>query len=582
MAPRRAAIPGALVLIGLVTIGAVALSPSDATFPSQKIPAPGTHGMFGVSLAVDGDRMIAGSWDRFYGPTRSDEVFILARGEDGAWNVEARIVDPRLDPTGGFGHHVGIQGSTAVVGMYAGNDGTTSVVYVYHEGPSGWELVQILKPQVTAGVHGFGWGLAFHDDRLVVGAPWGAYYPPGQAAGFVFDLDPDGTFTEVAKLTLDPPVWSGLGYSVAFHGDQVALGAPGELVDGRYGSIHVFERQGNGAWAHAARLLAPPEVPGLVPWTGVSLAMGDGAIVSSASFDDGIRRVTVFDQSSGAWGPGKVITPSTPPWLHGLGGYGTSMQITGPTLLVGSPFDNANTAGMNIGAVDVYHHLPDGGWVTTNWLRNLDYSSPGFANLGASVALSGERLYAGAPGVGYGDGLVAEYEIQDVGWGRAYALDLADSKTSDTGLVRAAPTADVRLAAQEPAALGASLSILEGRVKGNASGIDSSANVAHAVVPLPDGRVLEALGVATHARSTCAGNSAGFKIARLLLDGVPLVEDAGLIPPNTVVDAAGVRIVLNEQHSTASQGVVAKGVHVTLNGDEVATVGYAFAFARGC
>jgi hypothetical protein len=101
----------------------------------------------------------------------------------------------------------------------------------------------------------FGWSVAISGDTVVVGAP----EPPRRSA-YVFERDGSGNWVEVAKLPpsggFDYDQW---GRSVAVSGNTIVVGGFDGDCRGHgclFGSAEVFERDGVGAWAQAAKLLA--------------------------------------------------------------------------------------------------------------------------------------------------------------------------------------------------------------------------------------------------------------------------------------------------------------------------------------
>lgn len=235
----------------------------------------------------------------------------------------------------------------------------------YQPGPSGWTLKATYLPPASAGTGQFGASVALQAGRLVVGAPASSSGIGSTGTAYVYDTDPSGTLQLSASLTapeaspLGPTYFGG---ATALSGDRLAIGAPGGL--------------------------------------------------SAFGFASGAVYVYTLLPTSG-WTPVAKLAP-TPPVLGGADEFGSSCAMEGERVVVGMPGDNA--FGHASGAVFVFEKLGPT-WVQTAVLRASDAAS-GDA-LGRCVALAGDRIVAGAPGVGDGfssTGAVYVFEKLAGGW----------------------------------------------------------------------------------------------------------------------------------------------------------------------
>jgi hypothetical protein len=211
--------------------------------------------------------------------------------------------------------------------------------------------------------------------------------PPAPAAGRAVDIDgdravfgadgsawiaertDDGRWKTVAELAQDLATGdSGYGSAVALDGDRAAVGAPGVAVGGQgdgIGVVFVFERQPDGAWE----------------FVGVPTA-----------------------------------------WLGGVApGFGTSLDLEGDALVVGAPRERDPATGLASGVVHVLERQANGFWLAVEALGAG--TSTADAGLGTAVALSGDRILAGAPLDGEG-GLAYLFEEGFLnGWTLADTLE---------------------------------------------------------------------------------------------------------------------------------------------------------------
>jgi LPXTG-site transpeptidase (sortase) family protein len=223
----------------------------------------------------------------------------------------------------------------------------------------------------------FGWAVAMDGDTVVVGAhkfgQAGTPDPSSMGAAYVF-IEPVGgwaaTSTFNAKLTAsDGLIFDEFGTSVAIDGDTIVVGTIGD--DNDAGSAYVFVRPGGG-WA--------------------------GTLTETA----------------------KLTASGT--YRHDDDKFGTSVAISGDTIVVGAPFDEIPLDWTN-GLAYIFQE-PGGGWsgtITEDAVLQPDYTGIQVdgAEFGTSVTISGDTVAAGAPGVDLNasnSGLAYIFEKPAGGW----------------------------------------------------------------------------------------------------------------------------------------------------------------------
>ena len=112
--------------------------------------------MFSDSLAIDGNRVIAG--------TRHGEAAYIFEDSGGGWHQVAKLTGVGTESR--FGDSVAIRGNTAVVGAW----GDEGAAYVFEDDGTGWDRVaRLTSPDAAAGAQ-FGWSVAVGDNVVMVGA----------------------------------------------------------------------------------------------------------------------------------------------------------------------------------------------------------------------------------------------------------------------------------------------------------------------------------------------------------------------------------------------------------------------------
>ncbi len=282
-----------------------------------------------------------------------------------------------------------------------------------------WIQAVKLTADDGAAYEALGEAVAIDGDTVVVGAPSGGMFPsPG--AVYVF-RKPGGSgvnwsnAAQVAKLTADDGApGDSLGGAVAIDGDAVVAGARYAEV-GR-GAIYVFVKP-HGGWhdiAHTAKLTVAKGVRG--DHLGASVAIAGDTIVAGATGDDDYRGAAyVFTQPEGGWRDITATAKLTIANGTADDGLGASVAIAGDTIVAGAK----GNAGYR-GAAYVFSQ-PPGGWRDITATAKLTANDgAAYDYLGQSVAIDGDTIVAGAYGddIGGNDNQGAAYVFvkPEEGW----------------------------------------------------------------------------------------------------------------------------------------------------------------------
>ncbi len=297
-------------------------------------------------------------------------------------------------------------------------------------------LQAYLKGGTTAAGGQLGHSVAIAGDTAVVGMP---YEASGVGAAYIY-VRSAGVWTQQGpKLTAsNPEANDKFGYSVSITGDTVAIGAPGEAsnatgVNGSQsdnsassaGAVYVFTRNGT-TWSQQAYLKASntganDNFGGAVAVAGDTLAVGapreDGStpgvngLSNESATDSGAAYV--FTRSGTTWSqqaylkasnPGGAVEDfmAMPPVFTYGDSFGTSVAISGDTVVVGATGESSSTTGFNptpnesatdAGAAYVFTRSG------TTWSQQafLKASNAGSADgFGNAVAISGDTVVVGA------------------------------------------------------------------------------------------------------------------------------------------------------------------------------------------
>lgn len=304
-----------------------------------------------------------------------------------------------------FGGAVAVRGARALVGAesHEGATEASGAAFVLELQPNGsWlEVAELFALDGALG-DDFGSAVSLGQDRALVGAIADDDLGVTSGSAYVFERQAGGTWLQAAKLApLDLAAQDYFGGAVAVDGDRALVGAWGDDDGGSLtGSAYVFERQTDGSWPQVAKLHA--SAPALFDNFGRGVALQGERALIGAPYDDeaGFQAGAAYvceHQGGGAWLEVAKLLPSGGPDPAG-GRFGLVMSLDGDRALVGASLDD--DAGDGAGAAYVFARQPDGSWLEEARLTAPDPLP--HADFGSSVALAGDLALIGMGGDGAG------------------------------------------------------------------------------------------------------------------------------------------------------------------------------------
>ena len=410
------------------------LSPTDGVGSLRHIGAGaggalGSGDQFGWSVATSGQTVVVGApYHAAHSQADSGAVYVFQRPAAGWANATqtAELTDPTLGAKRELGFSVAISsdGHTIVAGAPAGSEvpgnpngkntqGTVDVFtttgrWTSTNNPAA-RLTVAGSPATESSLGGeLGWSVAISGHSIVSGTPYDPVYPSDGAA-YVFN-QPSGGWsgpqTQTAELTEKAPPndEDGFGSSVGISGSIIVIGAPRYAPGGHVqGAAFVFTGPWSGNQTQAATLTAGNASPAAVNELGLSVAVSGKTVVAGAPYhtvgsNPGQGAVYVFVMpAAGPWVSTAQTAELTAPDGQAGDNFGWSVAVSGKTVVAGA---NARQIGQHDdqGAAFVFTE-PSSGWKTTNTDSGELTASDGYTDdsLGASVAVSGTTIVAGAP-----------------------------------------------------------------------------------------------------------------------------------------------------------------------------------------
>lgn len=300
----------------------------------------GAGSRFGASVALDDDRLIAGVPFADVGGGRPGRAVAFER-ISGLWLPNGGMSGRDREPKEHFGYSVAISGDLAVIGVPNDNDRATlgGGAWIFEREDDDWSTSTKIQSGGNAEyLGGFGTAVGTDGVSVVVGAPGERSSEVRCGAAYLFRRDIFGQFGGSARMVpLDPVSGMQFGGAVSISGNRFLIGAPhggGHLAN--TGAAYLFEL--NLFWSQTHKF---------------------------------------FDPGAGV-----------------LDLYGSALAFDGTDLLIGSQFNDSAASGA--GFVD--HYQADSSGNFTLGYRYWPSGLPSGARFGASLALSDDRLFVGAPG----------------------------------------------------------------------------------------------------------------------------------------------------------------------------------------
>ncbi|MBD3273963.1 MAG: hypothetical protein GF372_01560, partial [Candidatus Marinimicrobia bacterium] len=292
----------------------------------------------------------------------------------------------------------------------------SGAVYFYeYNADSGWVLTEMLAP--SSQDMSFGADVSLSGNRALIGVPLSSLMNNQTPSARVYERSSDGAWNETAEIPSPEDTFSGnYSTSVALDGNTAFITSPMQWVpetDGNPGVVYVFERQDNGEWQLATRLMASDPDHDDRFGSDVDLS-GDRAIIGARNDDEmgeDAGAAYIFErQQDGNWIEVAKLAPG-----GSDGRFGTAVSLDGELALIGAPWY------LYEGTAHIFARTESGNWEELQTLEAVfeERSSLFEGNIlfGDAVHLAGNRVVVGAPSAENADerrsGLAYLFELQE-------------------------------------------------------------------------------------------------------------------------------------------------------------------------
>ncbi len=322
----------------------------------------GISDRFGISVAIEGDVAIVGSYlDDDLG-TNSGSAYIFRRNATtGAWAQEAKLTAGDGAANDRFGISVALNGGVGLVGSYF-NDGVAvnsgaAYVYRYDGGANAWNQEAKLTAGDGAVDDSFGVSVALSEGAALIGAYRHDSLGTNAGAAYVYRYDAGGlVWNQEAKLTAgDGAAEDRFGFSVALDGGAAVLGSYLDDDGGvDSGSAYVFRYDaGASVWNQEAKLTAGDGAAG--DNFGVTVDLSGELVIVGSYLNDALAAdagaAYTFLNGVG-WAQDAKLTASDG---SAFDRFGIAVAASGRSAMVGAYFNDQ--MGLDAGAPYVYGGL---------------------------------------------------------------------------------------------------------------------------------------------------------------------------------------------------------------------------------
>ena len=351
-----------------------------------------------------------------------------------------QLVASDAAPRDRFARAVALDADVALIGSYrddcpAGDNCGAAYIFAFDPDLDAWQQQAKLVASDVAAGDLFGWSVAVHGDVAVVGSLNDAQAVDAGAA-YVFKYD-GSNWVESQKLIADDAAGSSFfGWSVAVHGDAIAVGAIGDHEAGiGAGAVYFFRYDPvTGLWNQQQKLTAAD--PTDTDEFGSTIALDSEVLVvgveraDTAGTSSGAAYVFEYDTDLAAWTQRqKLIASDAAPDDR----FAHAVAVRDDLIVCGAYRKDRDPGALNTGAAYVFRYDP----ATTLWTQEHVLSSPDTETedwLAFAVAVQPDTIVLGAPKddtLGEDAGAIYTFRHDGSAWGPGRKITASDGQTGD-------------------------------------------------------------------------------------------------------------------------------------------------------
>ena len=380
----------------------------------------GSGDLFGNSVSLYKSRALVGARYEDVGFSNSGAAYVFERQNNGDWSQVAKLFSSDRKAANNFGFSLSLYENRTLVGA-TGNDevGTDSgAAYVFESQSNGsWIQTAKLVPSDGRTAAQFGWSVSLFRERALVAAAGDDHNGSFGGSAYIFEHQNNGSWAQVTKLVANDGTSNNwFGSSASLYKDTALVGAYLDDAPGTdSGSAYIFERQSNGGWLQTANLIASDGAGSDRFGVSVSLSEERALVraVRGSSLSGSSGCAYLFErQSNGGWvQAAKLVISNT---YYG-DDFGKSVSLYETTALLGAYLDDEK--GTDSGSMYVFS-LPCGNGSIENGESCDDGNIAGNDGCNSTCGIETGWSCTGTPSnctTTCGDGIIAGVESCDDG-----------------------------------------------------------------------------------------------------------------------------------------------------------------------
>ena len=303
---------------------------------------------FGASVSASGDYALIAAARNDDAGSSSGSAYVFVRSGTN-WTQQAKLTAADAAGNDWFGISVSLDGDTAVVGSYFDDDhgSSSGSVYVFTRSGIAWSQQQKITASDAAPSDQFGISVSVEGNSALIGANFGDDGASDAGSAYVFTRT-GSTWSEQAKLIpSDPEEDAWFGNAVSISGDVALVGAQYQDAKGfDSGAAYVFTRSGS-VWNQQSKLVSADGRSSDIFGSAVSIS-DDVALIGVRADDDAGSNsgsAYIFTEAAAGWLAGVGDSHIVAADLD----WGTDVSITGSGSLLMEP-STGSTVGLGGGA----------------------------------------------------------------------------------------------------------------------------------------------------------------------------------------------------------------------------------------
>ena len=321
------------------------------------------YAFFGMSVSIYGNYAIVGApgkdLDQFN--TFAGAAYVYERGANGGWSQVQKILADDANGSAKFGISVSLSKDVAIIGAHEENrdESGTNIIhkagaaYIFEKDLSGnWNQFQKIVESDRGYYKQFGTAVSISDGFILVGSRnqgSGAPVNQGGGAAYIFTKDSMGHWYEKQKIVgADIQMGEDFGGSVSILNGRCIVGAQYEEEDAtggnalhRAGAAYIFEKDSNGNWSEAQKIVASDR--GYSDRFGAAVSIsGEYVMVSTGTVFN--NPVYIYHRSDGGiWNEVQRVVSSD----SSYNSFGSAVSISGNQCIIGAHSESTDEMGLN-------------------------------------------------------------------------------------------------------------------------------------------------------------------------------------------------------------------------------------------